>query len=344
MLKVDSSITTVTPAWLIISTVLVLILRLGLIARELSAPPDPKVKIEWHAPASIDEEHGLDGKPVLYFFSTGWCGACRKLNRDSFGNKQIVAYVNENFVPIRVDDKSMEERVNSSIVQELEDRFRINAFPVLVVALPDGTYISHMLGASKVHATRTFLQNAMDLTPYIRAKQYLSNFQFAKAEALLANYLSENGWTISGLRCALRRYVALRFLKKDAEAREFLHTALSKCDSAKWPYAILRYLDGKLDRPALQVEAGDFQTYRVELHTYVGLDHYFNGKNEEARKELQWVLEKKIYSEWAEYKLAKYVVDKLESAKRGREAHLPVPDAVPAGPPAVNRKSTSGPD
>ena len=42
-------------------------------------------------------------KKVFLHFYASWCYYCKKMAEDTFGNAQIVAYINKHFVPVRVD-------------------------------------------------------------------------------------------------------------------------------------------------------------------------------------------------------------------------------------------------
>jgi thiol:disulfide interchange protein len=41
-------------------------------------------------------------KVFLHFYAT-WCGACRTMENKTFRDPAVIAYLNENFVPIKVD-------------------------------------------------------------------------------------------------------------------------------------------------------------------------------------------------------------------------------------------------
>jgi thioredoxin-related protein len=45
----------------------------------------------------------IDKKKVFLHFYADWCGFCRKMAKDTFQDSTVVAYLNENFMPIMVN-------------------------------------------------------------------------------------------------------------------------------------------------------------------------------------------------------------------------------------------------
>lgn len=49
------------------------------------------------------KEAEFSGKPVLYFYTTTWCGWCKKLAGESYTDAEVVKFVQENFITVLVD-------------------------------------------------------------------------------------------------------------------------------------------------------------------------------------------------------------------------------------------------
>ncbi len=45
-------------------------------------------------------------KQVLIDFSTGWCGYCKKMDRETFQDPGVIKYIQDNFVAVRIDGDS----------------------------------------------------------------------------------------------------------------------------------------------------------------------------------------------------------------------------------------------
>jgi thiol:disulfide interchange protein len=113
---------------------------------ELPAPAAEPSLVKWvslsEAPALAKQQR----KPIFYDFTAEWCGPCKMLNADVFNDPKLAALLNERFIAVRVTDRRREEGANSSAVEDLQQRFRVQAFPTIVVADAAGTSLETMVG------------------------------------------------------------------------------------------------------------------------------------------------------------------------------------------------------
>lgn len=73
---------------------------LALLAPALSAQtPGPLVK--WTDLETAQKAAKKDGKPLLIDVYTSWCGPCRMLDANTFGDKQTADYINANYHPVK---------------------------------------------------------------------------------------------------------------------------------------------------------------------------------------------------------------------------------------------------
>lgn len=97
----------------------------------------PVASIQWQA-----FEPGMqaikDGKKkgFLHFY-TDWCHYCKVMNKETFINPQIIAYLNENFVNIRV---------NADQEKSVAEMFRVKPVPDNWFIGDDATPLSHQPG------------------------------------------------------------------------------------------------------------------------------------------------------------------------------------------------------
>lgn len=54
---------------------------------------------------------GLKPKKIFVDVYTDWCGWCKKMDRETFENPQIAAYLNKHFYPVKLDAEQKEEIV-----------------------------------------------------------------------------------------------------------------------------------------------------------------------------------------------------------------------------------------
>ena len=101
--------------------------------------------VRWQTLDRAPELARTSGKPLLYDFGAAWCGPCKLLDRE-WSDPGVAAKVNDKFVAARVVDRQREDGHNPSVVDELQHRYEITAFPALIVAAPDGRLLGKLEG------------------------------------------------------------------------------------------------------------------------------------------------------------------------------------------------------
>ena len=102
--------------------------------------------IAWRDPADAETEARQTGKPILYEFGAEWCGPCRALQTQVFADPRYGPLIQSRYVPVRVTDRVREDGRNPLDVQALQDRYRITAFPTLVMVDPDAGVLGRLEG------------------------------------------------------------------------------------------------------------------------------------------------------------------------------------------------------
>nr|WP_303652712.1 hypothetical protein [Paludisphaera mucosa] len=112
----------------------------------------------------------------------------------------------------------------------------------------------------------------------------------AEAVADARAAIEAEGWRGEhALRAALVGGFGARRAGMGDEGRRFLDEAAEHADASAWPFPIVRFLRREIDEPALLALAAD-RDERAEASCWLGYDHLFEGRGEEAREDFRRVV------------------------------------------------------
>lgn len=60
-----------------------------------------------------------DGKKIFVNFYADWCRYCKQMDQTTFEDRQVIAYLNDNFIPVRINSDKKPERAAEFGVQGL---------------------------------------------------------------------------------------------------------------------------------------------------------------------------------------------------------------------------------
>ena len=120
-------------------------------------------KIKW---MSLEEAQRANVKAPKKFFIdvyTKWCGPCKMLDRNTFSDDKIAAYVNENFYPVKFDAESPQTvafngrsyanpNYNPAVTRgrnaphQLTQAIGIRGYPTIVILNPDLKVANKIVG------------------------------------------------------------------------------------------------------------------------------------------------------------------------------------------------------
>lgn len=186
--------TTVMPKALVLIAAIFLIARIGDIGFQIArarAPQPVQQAIQWHdlpeltagafttkqefvpppvldvSPETMKEIEKVlelsraENKYVIYEFYAPWSDPCKKMESTSLTNAQVNTLIDQHFMPFRVTDRLKQLGKNPRLVTDLQKKFRIFAFPTLVIVDERGETVATLVGNCSSLTTYRFLSRAI---------------------------------------------------------------------------------------------------------------------------------------------------------------------------------------
>ncbi len=103
-------------------------------AFHFSPRPNRAGEIAWRTWShdAFQEAQSKD-KPVLLSISAVWCHWCHVMDETSYSDPDVISYINEHFVPIRVDNDRR---------PDINARYNMGGWPTTALLAPDGTTLT----------------------------------------------------------------------------------------------------------------------------------------------------------------------------------------------------------
>lgn len=93
--------------------------------------------IKWYSYQDGVEKIKKENKKGFLHFYTDWCTYCKLMNTNTFTDKKVIAFLNENFVPILV---------NAEKNQDVAKNYNANKFPFTVFLAEDISTVGNRPG------------------------------------------------------------------------------------------------------------------------------------------------------------------------------------------------------
>lgn len=91
-----------------------------------------------------------EGKKIFVDLTASWCGWCKKMDKETFNQPEVVRMVNENFVPVKVwGDSDKEMVIEGYKITERNlatSAFGVTGFPTFFFLCPNGKAYNKLIG------------------------------------------------------------------------------------------------------------------------------------------------------------------------------------------------------
>jgi thiol:disulfide interchange protein len=102
--------------------------------------------VRWVAIEQAETLAAQQNKRILYDFTAAWCVPCHQLRDAVFRNERLARIINDRYIAVQVVDRQQEDGVNDPLVEALEQRFSVRAFPTVIFADSGGNAVQRMEG------------------------------------------------------------------------------------------------------------------------------------------------------------------------------------------------------
>src|SRR5512136_548712 len=87
--------------------------------------------LEWNDEAFARAK--AEDKPILLDIGAVWCHWCHRMDQDTYSQPQIAAFIDENFIPIKVDNDRR---------PDINARYNMGGWPTTAFLTPEGETIT----------------------------------------------------------------------------------------------------------------------------------------------------------------------------------------------------------
>jgi len=83
-------------------------------------------QIRWYDYAEGTSLGKQKGKKVLLFFWADWCESCEQMKKETFRVPDVIAFLNKNFIPVKIDSENEKRLASQYMVRGLPTTWFLN--------------------------------------------------------------------------------------------------------------------------------------------------------------------------------------------------------------------------
>lgn len=155
-------------------------------------------KINWMTMNEALEAQKKEPKKILMDVYTTWCGPCKLMDKNTFGNKKVIEFVNEHYYAVKFNAEGTEEityqdftytnpnyqpgRRGRNATHFFADALRLQGYPSIVFFKADGELIQSVPGYKSPQEFEIYLKmiasdDYAEITTMKAWKDYQKNFR-----------------------------------------------------------------------------------------------------------------------------------------------------------------------
>lgn len=155
-------------------------------------------KINWMTMNEALVAQNEDPKKIIMDVYTKWCGPCKLMDKNTFSNKDVIKFINENYYPVKFNAEGTEEityqdftytnpnyqegRKGRNSRHFFTEALKVNGYPSLVFFRDNGEVIQVVIGYKTPKQLEIFLKmiandDYLTLTTIEAWEKYQDNFK-----------------------------------------------------------------------------------------------------------------------------------------------------------------------
>ena len=68
--------------------------------------PPKKERLIWLSLNELQTAYAMQHRPIIIDVYTSWCGWCKVMDKDTYGNEKVISYINKNFYAVKFNAES----------------------------------------------------------------------------------------------------------------------------------------------------------------------------------------------------------------------------------------------